>query len=135
MAMQQFSTSSILKALPMALALAAFSNCLLPPYSSRQFSSQQRYPLRNTLPRDGDGVPYGANIRALPDAPQSSARGGNHVHREAARRNQDETTVPVGQTSGRMSTRPQESLPNPDVFVIGDDADDLASLCSDGRSR
>ena len=130
--MQQFSTSSILKALPLALALAAFINCLL-PYPSRQFSGQQRYPLRDTLRRDG--VPYGANNRALPDAPQTSALGGNHVHRESARRNQNETTVPVGQTSGRMSTRPQESLPNPDVFVIGDDADDLASLCSNGRSH
>jgi hypothetical protein len=130
--MQQFSSSSILKALPLALALAAFSNWLLPQYPSRQSSGQQRYPPRDTM--RGDGVPYGANNRALPDAPQSSALGGNSVHRELARRDQDDTTAPVGQSSGRISIRPRESLPDPDAFVIGDDTEDLASLRSDVRS-
>jgi hypothetical protein len=131
MAMQQFSTSSILKALPLALALAAFSNWLLPQFPSRQSSGQQRYPLRDII--RGDGVPYGANNRALPDAPQSSALGGNSVHRESARRDQHEITVPVGETNRPMSIRAGESLPNPDVFAVGDDADDLASLRSDVR--
>lgn len=132
MVMQQFSTSSILKALPLALAFAAFSNWLLPQYPSRQSSGQQRFPLRDTLRRDG--VPYSASNRTLPNAPQSSALGVTPVHREPARRDQDDTIVPVGQTSGRMSIRLQESLPNPDAFVIGDDADDLVSLRSDVRS-
>jgi len=131
MAMQQFSTSSILKALPLALALAAFSNWLLPQYPSRQSSGQQRFHLRDTLRRDG--VPYGANNRAFPDVPQSSALGGTSVHRESARRDQDETTVPAGQTSGRISIHARESLPDPDAFVIGDDTDDLASLRSGER--
>jgi hypothetical protein len=131
MAMQQFSTSSILKALPLALALAAFGNWLLPQHPNRQSSGQQRYPLRDTV--RGDGVPYGANHGALPGGPQSSALDGSSVHRESARRDQDEITVPVGQTNRPMSIRAGESLPNPDVFAIGEDADDLASLRSDGR--
>ena len=132
MAMQQFSTSSILKALPLALALAAIGNWFLPQYPSRQSSGQQRFPLRDTLRRDD--VLYGANNRAFPNVPQSSALGVTSVQREPARRDQDDTTVPVGQTSGRMSIHLQESLPNPDAFVIGDDADDLVSLRSDVRS-